>query len=336
MSGARQRGHGSHRRRSNFRPQTEALDQRCLLSTLTVLNTNDSGTGSLRAEIAAASKGDTIVFDPSLDGQTINLTSGELVINNSLTVQGPGAGQLAISCGGLSRALEVDYAKKENVTVSGLTISHGNGLSGGAILNYGNLTVSNCALTGNGSYQVQIGGAIDNAGGSLTVSGCTIAGNTASPQGGGIFNSGTMTISNSTLSGNSATGRGQGGAIYNGGTMTISNSTLSGNSALMGGDFGEYGEGGAIYEWYGSLTLSNSTFSDNSAVGSYYGSAIYMYGSSSQVTVTGCTLTDSAGGYGCFIFVEGGSLTVKNSHFHNPDRFYISGPYTDGGGNTFD
>jgi hypothetical protein len=104
----------------------------------------------------------------------------------------------------------------------------------------------------------------------------------------------------------------------------------------MGGDFGEYGEGGAIYEYYGSLTLSNSTLSDNSAPSPYgNGSAIYMYGSSSYVTVTGCTLTDSASGYGYFIWVAGGSLTVKNSYFHNPDGLYINGPYTDGGGNTF-
>jgi hypothetical protein len=46
-------------------------------------------------------------------------------------------------------------------------------------------------------------------------------------------------------------------------------------------------------------------------------------------------LTDSASGYYEFIFVDGGTLTVKNSDFHNPDGAYIYGPYTDGGGNTF-
>jgi hypothetical protein len=102
----------------------------------------------------------------------------------------------------------------------------------------------------------------------------------------------------------------------------------------MGGDFGEYGYGGAIYNYQGSLTVSNSTLSDNSAPYGY-GSAIYMSPRSVNVTVTGCTLTDSAGGYGYFIWVHGGSLTVKNSYFHNPDGLYINGPYTDGGGNTF-
>src|SRR5437762_3030951 len=76
-----------------FRPQLEALEDRCLPSTLTVLNNLDSGPGSLRAEIAAAKSKDTIVFAPRLDGQTITLTSGELLINKNLTITGPGAGQ---------------------------------------------------------------------------------------------------------------------------------------------------------------------------------------------------------------------------------------------------
>src|SRR5215472_7351937 len=53
-----------------FRPHLEALEDRWLPSTLAVTNNLDSGPGSLRAEIAAARNGDTIVFAPSLDGQT--------------------------------------------------------------------------------------------------------------------------------------------------------------------------------------------------------------------------------------------------------------------------
>jgi hypothetical protein len=71
-----------------------------LLSTLTVTNNDDSGPGSLRAAIAAASSGETINFAPSLDGQTITLTSGELDIARSLDIEGPGAGRLTVSGGG--------------------------------------------------------------------------------------------------------------------------------------------------------------------------------------------------------------------------------------------
>src|SRR5262249_15316858 len=133
----RPRGRGPSRRRAAAHPRLELLEERMVLSTLTITNNHDSGAGSLRTEIAAARSGVTIAFASSLNGQTINLTSGELVINKSLTVQGPGAGQLAISGGGLSRVLEVDYVKKENVTVSGLTLEYGAAGTGGAILNYG-------------------------------------------------------------------------------------------------------------------------------------------------------------------------------------------------------
>src|SRR3981081_2580491 len=57
----------------------------------TVTNTADSGPGSLRAAISAAASGDKINFAPTLNGQTITLTSGELLINKNLSIQGPGA-----------------------------------------------------------------------------------------------------------------------------------------------------------------------------------------------------------------------------------------------------
>jgi hypothetical protein len=335
----RRRGHGPARTRARVRPRLELLEDRRLPSTLTVTNNLDSGSGSLRAEIAAARSGDTIVFASSLSGQTINLTSGELVINKSLTVQGPGSVQLAISGGGLSRVLEVDYAKKENVTVSGLTLEKGAAGTGGAILNYGALTVTGCTLTGNLTPQFNGGGgAIFNGSNApLTVSGCTITGNTAN-HGGGILNEGgSVTISNSTLSANTATYAGEGGAIANVGSMTISNCTLSGNSAEPFADGTSVfpGLGGAIYDYLGTLTLSNSTLADNSAP-SGFGTAIYMADFRSNVTVTGCTLTDNNLSDYALIWVDGGSLTVKNSYFHNATGpYYISGPYTDGGGNTF-
>src|SRR3954447_24114469 len=84
-------------RRHRFRPRLEGLEDRTVLSTLTVTNNHDGGAGSLRAAIKAANSGDTIVFAPSLDGQTITLTSGELAISKSLDIEGPGADKLAVS-----------------------------------------------------------------------------------------------------------------------------------------------------------------------------------------------------------------------------------------------
>jgi hypothetical protein len=255
---------------TGFRPRLEALEGRDVPSTLTVTSAATSGPGSLRAEIAAAQSGDTIVFAPSLDGQTITLT-GELVINKNLTIQGPGASQLTISgnyhapgalqpYGYGSRVFEVDGV---TATIAGLTISNGyafvngpGGGGGGGILNHGgNLTVTNCTLSNN---RAGFGGAIDNAFGStLTVSGCIISGNhftdTEGQLGGaGIFNAyfARATVSSSTISGNSGptlnsttsfpTTYGDGGGIYNGGWMTLSGSTVTNNKP--------YAWGGGVYE----------------------------------------------------------------------------------------
>ena len=59
-------------RRRRFAPGLLPLEARALLSTLTVTNDADSGTGSLRAELALAQNGDTIVFSPKAYG-TITL-----------------------------------------------------------------------------------------------------------------------------------------------------------------------------------------------------------------------------------------------------------------------
>ncbi len=68
------------------------LDQ----ATLTVTTTADSGAGSLRDTIAAASAGDTIQFAPALNGQTITLTTAKIVIDKNLVIDGPGASQLTV------------------------------------------------------------------------------------------------------------------------------------------------------------------------------------------------------------------------------------------------
>jgi hypothetical protein len=312
------------------------LERREVLSTLTVTNNLDSGTGSLRAEIAAARAGDAIIFAPSLDGQTIRLTSGELDINKSLTINGPGAAQLAVSGGYTSRVFEVD-GSSTNVTLSGLTMTHGNG-QGGTL--------------------PSDGGGILNNGSMLTLSGCTVSQNSAGfGLGGGIYNSNrtsTLTVSGCMLSGNSAY---DGGGVYNGvgATATIVNSTLgsagrvSGNIAT-GGDF-EEGDGGGVYNFEGTVTLSGCTLSGNSA--GLDGGAVYTYGYVEveknntvvvigTMTISGCTVTgNSAFERGGFYNASAASsvqtATISNSIFskNGLPGFAYWGPFTNGGGNSF-
>src|SRR5262249_51228116 len=83
-------------RRSRFRPHIELLEGRCLPSVLTVTSTADSGTGTLRAELAAAQNGDTIVFalpKPS----TIQLSSGSLSVSGAVSILGSGPAALTIN-----------------------------------------------------------------------------------------------------------------------------------------------------------------------------------------------------------------------------------------------
>src|SRR5260370_15670846 len=186
----------------SIRPCLEALEDRWVPSTLTVTNTLDSGAGSLRAEIAAAHTNDTIVFATSLDGQTITLTSGELLIKHNLTISGPGASQLTVSGNHASRVFEVKA--NESVTLSGLTISNGvapgvaQSGEGGGILNHGTLTASGSILSGN--VAAQDGGGIHNDG-TLTVSGGSILSGNSSDQGGGLHNDGAAPASSRIQSG---------------------------------------------------------------------------------------------------------------------------------------
>src|SRR6516164_4826570 len=74
----------------SFRPRLDILEDRTLPSTFTVTNLLDTGPGSLRAAVTAANANpgpDAIDFATT---GTIPLTSGELDITDSLTINGPG------------------------------------------------------------------------------------------------------------------------------------------------------------------------------------------------------------------------------------------------------
>ena len=51
-----------------------------------VSNTNDSGAGSLRQAVIDSGSGSIITFTNTLSGQTILLTSGQILINRNLNL----------------------------------------------------------------------------------------------------------------------------------------------------------------------------------------------------------------------------------------------------------
>ena len=185
-------------------------------ATITVVNTNDNGPGSLRQALVDAVNGDTINFDSSLNGQAITLTSSQLLVNKSITITGPGAYQLRVQRSTTLGTPEfrILYVSSGNtVTISGLSISGGRVPAdfGGGIYNDQTsiLTLNSCEVSGNVGG---IGGGIYSRHATLTINDSTVGPNLASGDGGGIYNSGslsggaaTLTISNSNVYANYST-----------------------------------------------------------------------------------------------------------------------------------
>lgn len=212
-----------------------------------------STTCSLRDAINAANSGlgADIVFDASLAGKTLTLSSALSAIRGRLSILGAGASQLTVSGGGTVGVM-FTVASGTVALFDGLTLASGNtNFTGGAVRNNGTLTVANSTFSGNSaSYD---GGAIANYD-ALTVANSTFSGNSAFVNGGAIFsNSGTLTVTNSTFFGNSAE---FGGAIYNNNsTVTVVNNIFSGNSASS--------SGGGIDDQLNGVQASNNVFWNN-------------------------------------------------------------------------
>ena len=216
----RDQGRAAHRalahRRSSM-PRIEVLENRALLSVLTVRTNDDSGPGSLRATIAAAPSGAIIRFAKGV--HNITLTSGQLQITQSLDIEGPGANKLTISGNDTSRVFDIEGTMA--VIIAGLTITHGRS----------DVTAANHQGIGGAIYHNGNGTAF-TAGGTLTLSRVVVSNSQAmgsfnSPAdpthpghiggafAGGIFNQdGTLNISHSTLINNRSIGA-------NGGTSAV-------------------------------------------------------------------------------------------------------------------
>ena len=113
-----------------------------------VTNNNDSGPGSLREVVSCAPAGSTITFAPSLSGNPIVLTSGEITIDKDLTNTGVGLFDLMISGNNASRIFHLQQGK--TLTVAYLALKNANTVTnGGAIYVEGNLRLNNILLQNN-------------------------------------------------------------------------------------------------------------------------------------------------------------------------------------------
>ena len=275
------------------------------------------------APAGSYSSGDVITFAAGLSGSIY--TNGQAYqITGSVSITGPGTGQLTLNGGGTSGVL--DIRGMYDVNISEITIEGGNAVEGGGIYGaYSRLTLNQMVISGNTALPSGYGGGLYLYFGTSTLTNVTISGNTAS-SGGGVYQShGTSTLTNVTISGNTASGNG-GGAYLDSGTSTLTNVTISGNTAAWGGGLYQShgtsmltsvtisgntasGNGGGAYLDSGTSMLTNVTISGNAAV---WGGG--MYPSYGTLNLTNVTISgNTAFGYGGGLFQWYGTSTLRNT-----------------------
>jgi hypothetical protein len=185
---------------------------------------------------------DTIVFASTVP--TFTVTDPTMITNTAsgvtLSIEGNGQSETTVSGNGVNTVFAINGS---HVSISGLTITDGNGLAS----NFGGGAVSVAPFTA-----------------SVSVSDDTISNNTSDGGvGGGIFvgtDSGTS-MTDDTFFDNTALDGGRGGAVFisnDTDLVTMSNDTLLDNTATSGG---------GVYDGGGNVTMTNDTLSDSAVAG---------------------------------------------------------------------
>ena len=206
---------------------------------------NDDET-SLREALYFAKDGDLVSFESSING-TIALDS-TLEINSDVAVVG--FGRIALDGKGAVRIL----VNNASASISGLTFQ--NGLAdgdGGALLNFGDLTLENCSFSANRATN---GGAIASAASATTaIVESTFLDNSATVLGGALYNAGDLRATSARFARNAA-GE-SGGSLYGLGKVLLVNSALVDSTAGV--------SGGGIAQALGEITLVNCSIAGNDA-----------------------------------------------------------------------
>lgn len=285
-------------------------------ATLVVTNTNDSGSGSLRAALASARAVDTVTFDDSLNGETITLASG-LTLTDAVEIVGlvDANGDPAITISGANtyRILSGDY----KITLSNLIFANA---GDNAIYNENaaGSSFTNCVFSNNSATDSYAGAVllmgVNAATDSATFTDCVFSGNesrTSSVNGyGGALSTSNLNVNatDCTFTNNTAQGE-LGGAIAffsSVSTLTLDGCTFTGNSiATRTGSTGLKDCGGAIYS-AGDLVATDCTFTNNSVSNSYdgdAGGAVYSLsnGTFTNCTFQNCTTTTNNGGGAIYV-----------------------------------
>ncbi|MCB1432070.1 MAG: hypothetical protein KDK75_06375, partial [Alphaproteobacteria bacterium] len=297
----------------------------------------DDGLLSLREAIALANANadaDTIVFDASLAGQTIVLTSGELTLTQDVTIDGDTDGDdkadITISGNNASRVFSAtgDFT---DVDLLSLTLANGNISStgsGGAIIaqSISTLDIQDTTIKDSAALK---GGGVASFGTAVTLTNSLLTGNAATLKGGGIYlmTASTLTVTNSTIHGNTANQNG-GGIYASLSSVDLLNSTVTGNQADADG--GGTAAGGGIDDFLSTITVINSVVAENTsgtsmtanddsgtidtATNSVFGTAVTITANTNSLTsVTGAGLGALADNGGTVMTrnIESGSVLIN-------------------------
>jgi len=185
---------------------------------------------------------DSIVINISTG--TYNLVSNQIDINRNfldLILIGSGIDTTVVEADSnlaVSKSRVFEIYKGNNVTLRGMTIQNGNGLSsgGGIFIDSGSTYINYCKIVNNYCSVGRVGGGVGNIAGTLFINNSTITGNTSvdTCYGGGIgIEDGTAQIENSTISYNSSGGGGGIAliSVHQSASLEITNSTISENNA---------------------------------------------------------------------------------------------------------
>ncbi len=267
-----------------------------------VANCNDEGPGSLRATVAAALDGDTVDLTALSCGR-ITLETGAIAMPvANLTLQGPGAGALAIDGNGLDRVFFHPFGgwlqlrgmtiEGGRVRATGFDVTGGGCIASAGYLVLEDALVRNCYAAGEGAY-------------------------------GGAVYAYYLGMTRSTLSGNVAHGvhENAGTAAFGGAafvySMNLVEGTVSGNLAHHTVQEGRtsYDIGGGLIAVRGG-SISRSTIDSNRADGRGGGLATFGDVALSNSTVSGNTAAAAMGG-GVFArrpaTLEVGNSTISNN-----------------------
>jgi PKD repeat protein len=111
---------------------------------VTVMNTNNSGPGSLREAMNCVEAGRTVVFDPAIDGDTIHLEGDGIYFKKDLRIIGRGAANTIIDGSAIGSTMTIQDGNQGQIF--GLSLIGGSAESGRAIVNNGDLVLMNVDL----------------------------------------------------------------------------------------------------------------------------------------------------------------------------------------------